>query len=103
MLRITLPLCLLLAAGGARAEGSVADFAFRALLEVEALGADPFEAGGVSVEAERFRLTAPEGLDLSLWYTPEGVWVGLETVRDGRVVRYEPDGAGALARLGGVR
>ena len=75
-------------------DGSVVD------VEVDALGADAFEVDDVSIAAERFRLTADEGLDISLWYTPDGRWVGLETVRDGRVVRYEPERAEALALAG---
>lgn len=44
---------------------------------------------GRRVEAERYRLKA-EGLDISLWYTPEGQWIGLESdTGKGRTLRYE--------------
>lgn len=67
-------------------------------VRIDALGADAFEVGEVAVAAERWRLTGPENLDISLWYTPEGHWLGLETVREGRVIRYEPEALPTLAR-----
>jgi hypothetical protein len=67
-------------------------------VRIDALGADAFEVGGTTLEAERWRLTGPGALDISLWYTPEGRWLGLETVREGRVIRYEPETPPALAQ-----
>ncbi len=44
---------------------------------------------GRRVEAERYRLKA-DGLDISLWYTPEGQWIALESdTGKGRTLRYE--------------
>jgi hypothetical protein len=40
--------------------------------------------------ADRFRLSA-EGMDIHLWYSPGGDWLALETVRGGRILRYERD------------
>lgn len=67
-------------------------------VRIDELGADPFEADGVAIDARRWRLTGPGALDISLWYTPEGHWLGLETMREGRVIRYEPEALPAMAR-----
>jgi hypothetical protein len=41
------------------------------------------------VEAERYRLRADD-LDITLWYTPDGDWIGLESdTGKGRMLRYE--------------
>ena len=44
---------------------------------------------GREVEAERYRLKA-EDLDITLWYTTDGDWIGLESdTGKGRLLRYE--------------
>lgn len=44
---------------------------------------------GRTVEAERYRLRADK-LDITLWYTPDGRWIGLESdTGKGRTLRYE--------------
>lgn len=44
---------------------------------------------GREVDAERYRLEA-DGLDITLWYTREGDWIGLESdTGKGRTLRYE--------------
>lgn len=67
-------------------------------VRIDSLGAEAFDVDGVALDAERWRLTGPEALDISLWYTPEGRWLGLETERQGRVIRYEPESLATLAQ-----
>jgi hypothetical protein len=44
---------------------------------------------GREVDAERYRLRADK-LDITLWYTPDGRWIGLESdAGRGRTLRYE--------------
>lgn len=52
-------------------------------------GSDRRSFRGQTVDAERFRLQAEE-MDITLWYTPDGEWIGLESdTGTGRTLRYE--------------
>jgi hypothetical protein len=58
-------------------------------IDIERVGRESIEVDGRSVDAERYSLNA-EGLDLDLWYTPEGEWLKLTSnVEEGRQLRYE--------------
>ncbi|MEO0425572.1 MAG: DUF6134 family protein [Pseudomonadota bacterium] len=58
-------------------------------VEVALVGRESIEVAGEPVVADRYSLNA-EGLDLDLWYTPEGEWLALtSTVEKGRQLRYE--------------
>jgi hypothetical protein len=52
-------------------------------------GKDQRSFRGREIDAERYRLRA-EDLDITLWYTPSGEWIGLESdTGKGRMLRYE--------------
>ena len=56
---------------------------------VEEHGEETIEAGGRTVKAKRFRLTAYQ-TDLTLWYSADRQWLGLESIaKGGHVIRYE--------------
>ena len=58
-------------------------------VQVEEAGTDVLQVRGESVPARRFRLTAYE-VDLTLWYSEDNEWLGLESVAEGgRIIRYE--------------
>jgi len=58
-------------------------------VQVTAAGTEPRVFQGRTVEAERYRLRA-NSLDITLWYTPDGRWIGLESdTGKGRTLRYE--------------
>jgi len=58
-------------------------------VRVESLGTEDRMTQGRRVAAERYRLRA-EQLDISLWYTPDGRWIALESdTGKGRTIRYE--------------
>ncbi len=58
-------------------------------VRVESLGTEERMMQGRKVAAERYRLRA-EQLDISLWYTPDGRWIALESdTGKGRTIRYE--------------
>jgi hypothetical protein len=58
-------------------------------VEVDLVGRESIEVSGQQVAADRYSLEA-EGLDLDLWYSPEGEWLALtSTVEKGRQLRYE--------------
>jgi hypothetical protein len=58
-------------------------------VRLESDGREQRSYRGRRVEAERYRLTADD-LDITLWYTAEGDWIGLESETDsGRMLRYE--------------
>ncbi len=58
-------------------------------VEVALIGRESIDVAGEPVVADRYSLNA-EGLDLDLWYTPEGEWLALtSTVEKGRQLRYE--------------
>lgn len=58
-------------------------------VRVEALGRDVVEIRGEPVVARRYHLTAYE-VDVTLWYSEDDEWLGLESVADGgRIIRYE--------------
>lgn len=57
-------------------------------VDVDLVGRESIEISGQQVAADRYRLDA-EGLDLTLWYSPEGEWLALtSTVENGRQLRY---------------
>jgi hypothetical protein len=57
-------------------------------VDVKHLGSDPVLLGGVSIAAERWRLSA-EDLAIDLWYAPDGRWLALESAAGGgRRLRY---------------
>ena len=56
---------------------------------VEAQGVEQVQVGERKVTAERYRLSA-DGVDITLWYTPDGNWVGLASdTGKGKTLRYE--------------
>ncbi|MDJ0907029.1 MAG: DUF6134 family protein [Woeseiaceae bacterium] len=58
-------------------------------VQVEEAGSDVLQIRGESVSARRYRLTAYE-VDLTLWYSEDDEWLGLESVAEGgRIIRYE--------------
>jgi hypothetical protein len=58
-------------------------------VRLEPLGRERRSYRGREVDAERYRLEA-DGLNITLWYTPEGDWIGLESdTGKGRTLRYE--------------
>lgn len=58
-------------------------------VSIEKIGNELLEVRGQPVNATRFKLTAQE-VDLTLWYSPDDEWLGLESVaQGGRVIRYE--------------
>jgi len=57
-------------------------------IDIALVGRESIEVGGRTVDTERYNLNA-EGLDLDLWYTPEGEWLKLTSnVEEGRQLRY---------------
>ena len=58
-------------------------------VKVEEVGTDTLEVRGEPVAATRYRLTADE-IDLTLWYSSNDQWLGLESVaKGGHIIRYE--------------
>ena len=58
-------------------------------VQVEEAGTDVLQIRGQSISARRYRLTAYE-VDLTLWYSEDDQWLGLESVAEGgRIIRYE--------------
>ena len=58
-------------------------------VELEAQGWERKRVGGREVDARRYRLRADD-LDISLWYTTEGDWIGLESdTGKGKMLRYD--------------
>ncbi len=58
-------------------------------VSVERLGDETLEIRGQPVAATRFNLKAYE-VDLTLWYSPDDEWLGLESVaKGGHIIRYE--------------
>jgi hypothetical protein len=58
-------------------------------VQVREAGTDMLQVRGETVAARRFRLTAYE-VDLTLWYSDDNEWLGLESVAEGgRIIRYE--------------
>jgi hypothetical protein len=58
-------------------------------VSVEEAGTDVLQIRGEPVSARRYRLTAYE-VDLTLWYSEDDEWLGLESVAEGgRIIRYE--------------
>ena len=58
-------------------------------VRVEEAGQDMLEVRGEIVNARRYRLTAYD-VDLTLWYSDDDEWLGLESVAEGgRIIRYE--------------
>ena len=50
---------------------------------------DTFSTEKLSVAADRYELNAG-ALRLTLWYSADGHWLGLESDRNGKILRYEP-------------
>ena len=58
-------------------------------VRVENLGEETLDFRGQSVAATRFKLKADE-VDLTLWYSSDDEWLGLESVaKGGHIIRYE--------------
>jgi hypothetical protein len=58
-------------------------------VRVQEAGTDMLEVRGETIPARRYRLTAYE-VDLTLWYSDDNEWLGLESVAEGgRIIRYE--------------
>ncbi len=58
-------------------------------VDVDLVGRESIEISGQQVAADRYSLEA-EGLNLDLWYSPEGEWLALtSTLEKGRQLRYE--------------
>lgn len=52
-------------------------------------GIESLKVAGATIAAQRYSLRAPK-LDIALWYSASGDWVGLESkVQSGRTLRYE--------------
>lgn len=50
---------------------------------------EPLQVQGKEMLAQRYQLTAKK-LELALWYSEQGAWLGLESIYDnGRTLRYE--------------
>ena len=59
-------------------------------ISVEQAGNDVLEVRGQQVPATRFKLTANDDIDLTLWYSPDDEWLALESVaKGGHIIRYE--------------
>ncbi len=57
-------------------------------VDIDLVGRESIEVDGEEVVADRYSL-ASDGLDLDLWYSPEGEWLGLTSnVKKGRQLRY---------------
>lgn len=65
------------------------------MVDIDVQGPLPstFRADGVDLAAERFRISGEKNLVIDVWYAADGSWLGLETERKGRTIRYVPDGA----------
>jgi hypothetical protein len=58
-------------------------------VDVRDTGRQTIPVRDTSVSAESYRLTADD-LDIELWYSPVGQWLGLQSaISGGRVLRYE--------------
>lgn len=58
-------------------------------ITVQDTGTEDWPVNGRTEQAERHRLTG-ENLQIDLWYSPEGRWLGLEApAKGGRTLRYE--------------
>ena len=66
-----------------------------ALVDVDVQGPlyGEFRIGEHRVAGERFRISAETNLVIDVWYAADGSWLGLETEREGRTIRYVPQGA----------
>jgi hypothetical protein len=58
-------------------------------VSVEPLETEPYLVRGENIEAQQYRVQA-RGMELHLWYSKDGEWLGLEsTTKGGRTLRYE--------------
>lgn len=58
-------------------------------VRIEKVGNETLEVRGQAVAATRFRLRAHE-VDLTIWYSADDEWLGLESVaKGGHIIRYE--------------
>ena len=72
-------------------DGSLVDVA------VTPLGETELRIDGEAVPARGFRVEGEQGLRLTLWYAVEDErWLALESLREGRVLRYLPRDAGEV-------
>jgi hypothetical protein len=57
-------------------------------VEIEPLGTQPIKVRGKEVAAAAYRLVANK-LELTVWYSDENEWLGLESIaKGGRIIRY---------------
>ena len=56
-------------------------------VRLQAMGNDNIMAGGQFTAAKRYRLTGKD-LQIDLWYSAQNRWIGLESLADGRRIRY---------------
>lgn len=54
---------------------------------LQAMGTETITASGQSVPAQRYRLTGKD-IQIDLWYSAQNRWLGLESLKDGRRIRY---------------
>lgn len=55
--------------------------------QLQPMGAETITAGGQPVAAQRYRLTGKD-IQIDLWYSAQNRWLGLESLKDGRRIRY---------------
>lgn len=51
------------------------------------MGSDTLTAAGQTVPAQRYRLTGKD-IQIDLWYSNRNRWLGLESLKDGKRIRY---------------
>ena len=54
---------------------------------LQPMGTETITASGQSLPAQRYRLTGKD-IQVDLWYSPQNRWLGLESLKDGRRIRY---------------
>ncbi len=54
---------------------------------LQPMGTEIITASGQSVPAQRYRLTGKD-IQVDLWYSAQNRWLGLESLKDGRRIRY---------------
>jgi hypothetical protein len=58
-------------------------------VDIDGPAIEDLQLNGQSVDARRFRLGAKD-LDITVWYSPQGEWLALESpAKGGRTLRYE--------------
>lgn len=56
-------------------------------VRLQAMGNDNIMAGGQFTPAKRYRLSGKK-LQIDLWYSAQNRWIGLESLADGKRIRY---------------